>query len=67
MNESKKYWYDYCRLNTSSNWFNIEQKRADMDKGTLCTYLAECLFVLSSFLENNVNFEEMNTYKLGLL
>lgn len=42
----------------------FDQKGADMDKGALCTYLAECLFVPSSLLENNISFEEIDSYNV---
>ncbi len=43
--------------------FNV--KGPEMDKGALCTYLAECLFVPASILNNsNITFEEIDPYRV---
>lgn len=43
----------------------FDVKGPDMDKGALCTYLSECLFVPSSILNNPyITFEEINPYNI---
>lgn len=43
----------------------FEVKGHEMDKGALCTYLAECLFVPASILDNsNITFEEIYPYSV---
>lgn len=43
----------------------FDVKGPDMDKGALCTYLSEFLFVPSSILNNpNITFEEIDPYNI---
>lgn len=43
----------------------FDQKGSNMDKGALCTYLAEILFIPSSILYNeNIILEEINQYQV---
>lgn len=42
----------------------FDQKGMEMDKANLATYLAECLFIPSSLLNNNISFEQIDTYKV---
>lgn len=42
----------------------FNQKGSDIDKGALCTYLAESLFIPTSLLENDIIFEEINPFNV---
>lgn len=42
----------------------FNEKGVEMDKASLCTYLAEALFIPTSLLENNIVFEEIDLYNI---
>ena len=42
----------------------FNQKGSDIDKGALCTYLAESLFIPTSLLENDIIFEEIDPFNV---
>lgn len=42
----------------------FNEKGLEMDKASLCTYLAESLFIPTSLLENNIVFEEIDLYNI---
>lgn len=42
----------------------FDQRGIEMDRACLVTYLAECLFVPTSFLQGYITFEEISEYKV---
>lgn len=58
MNEAKKYWYDYVGIILVLIGLILNKKELIWIRVLYVLILQKCLFVLSSFLENNITLKK---------